>query len=129
MDFPKWMNAFSTKYRLAFPDHPIPNQCTINVYEDGGGIGPHMDTLQAFEDGPIVSLSLGSDVLMDFRRDLDAYQVDLRARSLLIMTGESRLQWQHGIRSRKTELLHGQPRIRKTRISLTFRRAQGACAK
>eukprot|EP00127_Corallochytrium_limacisporum_P000202 Clim_evm19s7 gene=Clim_evmTU19s7 len=41
------------------------DQATANLYEAGQGIAPHLDTVDAFE-GPILSLSLGSDTVMDF---------------------------------------------------------------
>ncbi|KAJ3087559.1 Alkylated DNA repair protein alkB 8 [Quaeritorhiza haematococci] len=47
---------------LSFPD-----QLTVNKYASGGGIAPHVDTHTAFEDG-IVSVSLGSSTVIEFRR-------------------------------------------------------------
>ena len=44
-----------------------PNQITVNEYRPGQGIAPHIDTHGAF-DGTIVSLSIGSGITMDFRR-------------------------------------------------------------
>jgi hypothetical protein len=54
------------------------------------GIPPHVDTHSAFED-PILSLSLGSSIVMEFRhQDGQAVPVLLPCRSLLIMSGEAR---------------------------------------
>lgn len=54
------------------------------------GIPPHVDTHSAFED-PILSLSLGSSVVMEFRhQDGRAIPVFLPRRSLLIMSEEAR---------------------------------------
>jgi len=56
------------------------------------GIPPHVDTHSAFED-PILSLSLGSSVLMEFRhQDGRAIPVLLPRRSLLIMSEEARYE-------------------------------------
>lgn len=54
------------------------------------GIPPHCDTHSCFE-GPIVSLSLGSDIVMDFRQGETICSIVLPARSLLVMDGASRL--------------------------------------
>lgn len=54
------------------------------------GIPPHCDTHSCFE-GPIVSLSLGSDIVMDFRQEDAMSSVILPSRSLLVMDGSSRL--------------------------------------
>ncbi|CAE1286191.1 ALKBH8 [Acanthosepion pharaonis] len=51
--------------RLGLISH-YPDQLTINQYLPGQGIPPHIDTPSAFEDG-IVSVSLGSQVVMDFQ--------------------------------------------------------------
>ncbi|XP_013366575.1 PREDICTED: alkylated DNA repair protein alkB homolog 8 isoform X2 [Chinchilla lanigera] len=78
-----------------------PDQLTVNQYEPGQGIPAHIDTHSAFED-EIVSLSLGSEVVMDFKHpDGVTVQVMLPRRSLLVMTGESRYLWTHGITPRK----------------------------
>lgn len=61
-------------------------------------IGTHVRLLQATPHtrrsshvpGAIVSLSLGSDVVMEFRQGSDHRAVLLPRRSLLVMAGESR---------------------------------------
>jgi hypothetical protein len=54
------------------------------------GIPPHVDTHSAFED-PVLSLSLGSSIVMEFRhQDGRAIPVLLPRRSLLIMSEEAR---------------------------------------
>lgn len=78
-----------------------PDQLTINQYEPGHGIPAHIDTHSAFED-EIISLSLGSAIVMDFKHPEGVtVQVMLPRRSLLVMTGESRYLWTHGITPRK----------------------------
>uniref|UniRef100_UPI00358F5DC6 alkylated DNA repair protein alkB homolog 8 isoform X3 n=1 Tax=Myxine glutinosa TaxID=7769 RepID=UPI00358F5DC6 len=106
-----------------------PDQLTVNRYEPGQGIPPHVDTHSAFEDG-IVSLSLGSQVVMDFRHPCGTrVPVSLPARSLLVMTGDSRYLWSHGITPRKFDtisnrLQDGGPTLatRGMRISFSFRK-------
>lgn len=103
------------------------------------GIPAHVDTHSAFLD-PITALSLGSDVVMEFRKpsmknhsdneakeDQKHVSVFLPQRSLLIMSGESRYGWTHGITPRKIDVFQTKDgRLttmnRRTRISFTFRR-------
>ncbi|XP_026155209.1 alkylated DNA repair protein alkB homolog 8 [Mastacembelus armatus] len=83
----------------------MPDQLTVNQYESGQGIPPHVDTHSAFED-TILSLSLGSKVVMEFRHpDGRVVPVVLPGRSLLVMKGESRYLWTHGITPRKFDMV------------------------
>ncbi|CAL7935142.1 unnamed protein product [Xylocopa violacea] len=114
--------------------HNVPyeyDQLTINRYLSGQGIPPHIDTHSAFEDS-ILSLSLGSACLMDFKKEDEKVAVLLPPRSLLIMSGEARYAWSHGICPRHNDIiktangLTSQPR--GTRVSFTFRKARkGNC--
>ncbi|CAE8643053.1 unnamed protein product, partial [Polarella glacialis] len=117
------------------------NQLTINEYEPGVGIALHVDTHSAFEDG-IAAVTLGSGLVMEFRRpqligaacssagsppaEASQKNVWLPPNSLLVMSGEARYAWQHGIAWRKTDCLEeGEVLPRSRRVSLTFRRARG----
>lgn len=119
------------KLRHMLPDLNFsePNQLTVNKYAPGQGIPSHCDTHSAF-DSPLMSVSLGSDIVMEFRNPNDStikINVHLPRRSMLIMTGESRYGWTHGITPRKTDvvpsLVGGGLTVmqRETRVSLTFR--------
>lgn len=104
----------------------LPDQLTVNKYHPGQGIPPHVDTPGAFEDG-IMSLSLLSQVVMEFTHpDGRHLSVLLPRRSLLIMTGESRYVWSHGITPRKSDIVtlaEGLDLVmRETRLSFTFRK-------
>ncbi|XP_060659838.1 LOW QUALITY PROTEIN: alkylated DNA repair protein alkB homolog 8, partial [Drosophila nasuta] len=109
-----------------------PDQLTVNAYEPGQGIPPHVDTHSAFV-GPILSLSLQSDVVMDFRRNNELVHVLLPRRSLLVMSGESRYDWTHGIKPKHIDVLATASgslttQARSKRTSLTFRRLRrGPC--
>lgn len=108
-----------------------PDQLTINSYKPGQGIPPHIDTHSAFED-PIMSLSLLSHVVMEFKRDKRTLCVNLPPRSLAIMSGESRYAWTHAIKPRKFDIVKtckGLSSItRNNRISFTFRKIlHGTC--
>eukprot|EP00079_Xenopus_tropicalis_P021245 XP_012812513.1 PREDICTED: alkylated DNA repair protein alkB homolog 8 isoform X2 [Xenopus tropicalis] len=117
-----------------------PDQLTINQYEPGQGIPPHVDTHSAFED-EILSLSLGAEIVMDFKHpNGSVVPVMLPQRSLLIMSGESRYLWTHGITPRKFDVIQvseGQTvgtisgnsgeltlNKRSTRTSFTFRKVR-----
>ncbi|PNF31433.1 hypothetical protein B7P43_G04066 [Cryptotermes secundus] len=68
----------------------FPTQLTVNHYQPGQGIPSHVDTHSAFKD-PILSLSLGSSIVMEFRhQDGRVSPVILPQRSLLIMSEEAR---------------------------------------
>ncbi|XP_070762378.1 tRNA (carboxymethyluridine(34)-5-O)-methyltransferase alkbh8 isoform X2 [Enoplosus armatus] len=119
----------------------MPDQLTVNQYESGQGIPPHVDTHSAFED-TIMSLSLGAQTVMEFRHpDGRLVAVVLPGRSLLVMKGESRYLWTHGITPRKFDMVpacdpqspaHMTPDLgtrsnltlskRGTRTSFTFRK-------
>ncbi|BFZ15045.1 hypothetical protein BsWGS_18084 [Bradybaena similaris] len=124
---PECQNILHRAYSLGLIGH-IPDQLTINQYKPGQGIPPHVDTVDAFEDG-IVSLSLGSQTVMDFRHpDGRHLLVPLPRRSLLVMTGESRYIWSHGITPRKSDIVPTPNgggltlQNRDVRTSFTFRK-------
>ncbi|EFA02043.1 alkylated DNA repair protein alkB homolog 8 [Tribolium castaneum] len=107
-----------------------PNQLTINRYNPGQGIPSHVDTHSAFGD-PILSLSLSSDVVMEFKKD-ETICVLLPRRSLLVMAGESRYEWTHGIVPRTFDFYNDEGGChcfkRGVRVSFTFRKIRkGGC--
>ncbi|GAX81302.1 hypothetical protein CEUSTIGMA_g8733.t1 [Chlamydomonas eustigma] len=130
------------------------DQVTANDYAPGVGLAPHIDTHFAFT-GPIISLSLGSHCTMELKKGVEssssgttpALESDSRGeegqpsstevsscllflprRSLLILSGESRYAWQHGITAWKSDMFHGQSLERQRRVSLTLRKVRGyAC--
>lgn len=81
-----------------------PDQVTVNVYgEPGQGIPSHVDTHSAFEE-PILSVSLHSDVVMEFKDCANptvSTDVLLPRRSLLVMRGEARYRYRHGYVTQK----------------------------
>ncbi|KFD62438.1 hypothetical protein M514_10706, partial [Trichuris suis] len=101
----------------------LPNQLTVNFYEPGQGIPLHFDS-SPFIGKEIVSLSLNGDIVMDFVKPLTNchYSLLLPRRSLLIMTGQARYEWKHGIAPRKYDVLpNGMLLRRSLRVSFTFR--------
>ena len=123
--FPDFIKDLVSK-KLAL--QPIPNQCTVNEYFPGQGISSHIDTHSAFGEY-IISLSLHGNTVMCFS-DADCLEKGkkhllLPRRSLLIMKGEARYKWQHGISPRKTDVLpNGSVAERVRRVSMTFRVAR-----
>eukprot|EP01130_Rhizamoeba_saxonica_P014080 TRINITY_DN6099_c0_g1_i2.p1 TRINITY_DN6099_c0_g1~~TRINITY_DN6099_c0_g1_i2.p1 ORF type:complete len:477 (+),score=80.74 TRINITY_DN6099_c0_g1_i2:529-1959(+) len=106
-----------------------PDQVTVNRYPPGAGIPPHVDTHSVFEDG-ILSLSLQNGITMDLKHnDGRKREIYLKPRSLLILTGESRYVWSHGIAPRKSDIVNNEKLKRGTRTSLSFRtiRDNGPC--
>lgn len=133
---------------LLFPVMPVrARQAIINLYRPGEGISPHVDLLQRFGDG-IVGLSLGSGCVMQFqpapgggassrgdgasctgdlRRSWDLY---LPERSVLVLSGDSRYGWTHGIEGCTEDFVQGTEVgttnggkwiARGVRLSITFR--------
>jgi len=103
-------------------DRARPDQLTVNQYEPGQGIAPHVDTHSAF--GPAIqSLTLGAGIVMSFRHPSNGLvkHVWLPRRSMLVMSGEARFLWTHGICCRKTDVVNGKLVRRGTRLSATFR--------
>ncbi|XP_065207939.1 alkylated DNA repair protein alkB homolog 8 [Planococcus citri] len=103
----------------------VPNQITINCYQPGQGIPFHVDTHSAFDDY-ILSLSIGSDIVMEFKNAQERCSLLLQRKSLLIMSDASRYVWSHGIVPRKYDIIENDAKLttqaRGERISFTFRR-------
>lgn len=98
-----------------------PDQMIVNEYKPGQGIAPHVDNIKFFKDG-IASVSLGSDVMMDFihtNTPTLKKQGVLPRRSILSMHGVARYKWRHGIAQRMKDPVCGK---RGRRVSLTFRK-------
>jgi alkylated DNA repair protein alkB family protein 8 len=99
----------------------VVDQITANVYATGDGIAPHVDNPYAFG-ASIVSLSLLSPTHMQFVRGPNVFVTDLPRQSLLVLTSEARYTWTHSITPRKHDVIAGDVRGRRERISLTFRK-------
>jgi alkylated DNA repair dioxygenase AlkB len=102
------------------------NHLLVNEYTLGQGIMPHIDSPNIF--GPVVaSISLCSPCVMTFTNKHTGVQVPLvlPVNSLLLMTGECRYDWSHGIsKDREESGIYRGVTIsiqRSKRISLTFR--------
>lgn len=120
---PMWLTPLSKRLFDEGFCPKMPDQVIINEYEIGQGISPHIDCEPCFED-TIVSLSLNTTVLMDFlqQQTLEKVSILLEPRSIVILQGESRYNWKHGIAARQKDIKNNIVFPRKRRISLTFRR-------
>jgi alkylated DNA repair dioxygenase AlkB len=120
-DIPEWAAAIATRLHRDGLFADAPNQLVVNDYPPGTGIFDHQD--QAVFGDVVVSLSLGSACVMRFTRNepARAEEILLEPRSLLVMTGEARWDWKHGIPARASDLWHSREVARGRRVSLTFR--------
>jgi DNA oxidative demethylase len=93
-------------------------EALVTEYQPGAGIGWHRDA-PAFD--IVAGISIGASCRMRFQRGLGADRVTaatiLPRRSLYLLTGSARFQWQHTI-----------PPVRKLRYSITFRTLMRACS-
>ena len=100
----------------------VPNQAIINEYQPGQGIAMHADR-HCF--GPTVAtVSVGDDWQMDFKpvgTRTGKTQILLERGSALVLTGDARDRWLHGIARRNSEPDALGRRPRRRRFSLTFR--------
>ena len=120
--FPRWATAVAERLRPLF-DGRLPEQCIVNEYRPGQGIGMHADH-SSFGD-VVVSLSLAAAWTMNFRpRNARPYVrgglasdevVLLPRRSALVLRGPARSGWMHGIDPAATA---GRS---ETRVSATYR--------
>jgi alkylated DNA repair dioxygenase AlkB len=118
---PPWGRALAERMHAeGIVERPF-DHMLVNEYLAGQGIAPHTD-YSPF-DRTVVSLSLLSPCVMDFRRPADNCRQSLLLlpRSLLVLSDDARYDWQHGIARRKSDRWHGMRIARGRRLSITFR--------
>jgi alkylated DNA repair dioxygenase AlkB len=97
-----------------------PVQLSVIEYAPGQGIFNHVDA-DVFSD--VIVISLLSPCVMDFsdsQSDATASLL-LEPRSALVLSGDARYRWQHGIAARASDAWNGEIIERARRVSLTFR--------
>eukprot|EP01127_Copromyxa_protea_P022570 TRINITY_DN815_c1_g1_i1.p1 TRINITY_DN815_c1_g1~~TRINITY_DN815_c1_g1_i1.p1 ORF type:complete len:1215 (-),score=309.56 TRINITY_DN815_c1_g1_i1:20-3664(-) len=122
---PHWLNSLCQKLvnENYFPVKP--DQIIVNEYTPGQGIAPHIDHDGSFDDW-VACISLISGVTMNFQKSAkETKSVYLMPGSLLLMTGEGRYEWTHGIDSVVSDVVRGQTVLRRRRVSVTFRKIKG----
>lgn len=116
-----------------------PNQCLVNEYVRNQGISSHFDDSRAFGD-VIVIISLLNPLFMTLKRPrhlrnhcshiLSEKKIWLERRSIMVLSGDARYRWRHGITKAKrltspsdcaenSEIYRGE---NYRRISLTIRK-------
>ena len=98
----------------------VPEQVIVNEYLPGQGIATHID--HPGFGSTVCTISLLDDWEMDFSENWrDKSPALLQRGSCVLLTGDARSIWQHGIAPRKSEATDTGRRPRKRRLSLTFR--------
>ena len=122
-DLPKWSYEFVDLLETQPAFSIRADQMIINEYIPGQGIAHHIDCEPCFGD-IIASLSLNSTCIMTFihSKTKTVKQILLKPNSLLIMSGEARYDWKHGIPARKSDRYDGTTYPRSRRVSVTFRK-------
>ena len=119
---PDWLLLLSKKLHDGRIFSSVPDQAIVNEYLPGQGISAHIDCVPCFAD-TIASLSLGSPCIMEFSNPKTGEKKPfvLENRSLIVLSGPARYEWQHAIPARKSDIIGGVKTERARRVSLTFR--------
>ncbi len=123
-ELPRWLEELSKELYWDKYMPEVADQVIVNEYLPGQGISAHVDCEPCFKD-TIVSLSLGSNCVMNFTNKLDKAKripIWLEPRSLIVMKGEARYKWLHSIPARSSDEWEGERHGRQRRVSLTFRK-------
>ncbi len=121
---PDWMDFLIEKLNENGITDFIPDQAIINEYIGDQGISPHIDCEPCFGD-TIISISLGGSCIINFEKVPNSNEkipFFVEPKTLLVMNGESRFIWYHGIPKRKNDFFNGKKHARGRRISITFRK-------
>lgn len=125
-EIPNWMEFLINRLQEKEIINFKPDQAIVNEYIEDQGISAHIDCEPCFGD-TIISISLGCQCVMNFQREQTTKEKDkipllISPRTLLVMTGESRFNWYHGIPARKSDKFNGTVYKRNRRVSITFRK-------
>ena len=130
---PDWLQNIAKRLHQKRYFEGVPDQVIINEYQPGQGIAPHIDR-ETF--GPTVAtISLCDCWPMEFtpigtKTDHNGKsELFLGVGSLLVLKGDARNKWLHGIAKRKSDKHEPQKkerRPRQRRISVTFRTVIGS---
>jgi alkylated DNA repair dioxygenase AlkB len=104
--------------RALFDDDPARyEEVLVSKYPPGAGIGWHRDA--PMFGGTVIGVSFGAPCIMRFRRgsagDREVFEATLAPRSVYVIEGTARAQWQHSI-----------PAVDALRYSITFRTVRTA---
>lgn len=123
---PEWAARLALRLNQDGYIAEVPDQLIVNEYEPGQGIASHVDCIPCFGD-TILSISLGSECVMVFTEIASKREVPvlMTRGSLIVMRGESRYAWKHGIAARKTDRYESHEIVRGRRVSMTYRKIIG----
>ena len=95
-----------------------PDQMIINQYRVGQGIHAHVDKVHCFSE-VVCSVGLASGCVMNFKHKESGRKVEIlfKRRTAVILTGEARYDWTHGISGFSSDKWNGKMLKRKTRVS------------
>lgn len=119
---PGWLQPLAQRLKTDNLFPCLPDQAIVNDYLPGQGIAPHIDCEPCFDE-TIASLTLGSAAMMQFTHPAtrEQQEIYLKERSLIVLSGPARYEWQHGIPTRKSDTIDCFKIPRERRVSLTFR--------
>jgi alkylated DNA repair dioxygenase AlkB len=117
---PPWARRIARRIHEDGLSERTPPQLAVNQYEPGQGIYTHVDA-DIFDD--VVVISLGSPCVMDFADSQSdgSERLLLEPRSALVLAGDARFRWKHGIAAQAADEWNGRTIQRGRRVSLTFR--------
>lgn len=121
---PDWTQKIAERLRSDRLTPTLPDQVIVNEYLPGQGITSHIDCIPCFG-STIITLSLGSDCVMDFTHPQTEQKASilLSPGSILVTQKAARYEWKHGIAARKKDKYKGSEIVRTRRVSVTFREA------
>jgi alkylated DNA repair dioxygenase AlkB len=119
-DLPPWLQRIALHLSADGLTSKAPDQAIINEYMPGQGIADHIDCVPCFDD-VVISLSLAAPIVMDLKHNEQHIPILLEPRSLLVLRGEARHQWTHGIVKRQQDTVNSNVMRRERRLSITFR--------
>jgi len=98
-DLPAWAQDLAARFERDGLMPELADQLVVNDYAPGRGIPAHVDA-PLFAD-TIISISLGSSCVMEFSKESgEVEQLFLEPMSALVIAGEARHEWKHGIPGR-----------------------------
>ena len=105
---PSWIEAVAQRLHNEQLFIDVLDQAIVNEYFPGQGISAHVDCVPCFAD-TITSLSLGSATIMQFTHPKSGghEELYLKERSLIVLSGPARYEWQHAIPARKSDVVNG----------------------
>ncbi|CAL5218435.1 g116 [Coccomyxa viridis] len=124
--FPAWAEDLAEGIRSHFDSEqlaerqPLFDQLIANKYRPGEGLKPHVD-LMRFQDG-VAIVSLQAAATLSFTKGDRRVNVLLLPGDLLLLEGEARYEWMHGITAEASQQWQDRRVARGHRISVTLRK-------